>query len=54
MSVARTFCMSNTNIAWVVVAVAALVVIAAIGLLLAERNKTHRTALLKSRFGEEE
>ena len=53
MSVAPIFRMSNMNIAWVVVALAALVVIAAIGLLLAERNKTHRTALLKSRFGDE-
>ena len=46
-------CMSNTNIVWIVVALAALVIVAAIGLLLAQRNKEHRTALLKSRFGNE-
>lgn len=45
--------MSNTNIIWIVVALAALVVVAAIGLLLAERNKAHRTAALKQRFGSE-
>lgn len=45
--------MSNTNIIWLVVALAAIVVIAAIGLLLAERNKAHRTAALKQRFGGE-
>jgi hypothetical protein len=45
--------MSNTNIVWIVVALGALVVVAAIGLILAQRNKGHRTALLKSRFGNE-
>ena len=42
--------MSNTNIIWVVVALAVLVVLAAIGLVLAERNQQHRTATLKQRF----
>jgi hypothetical protein len=45
--------MSNTNIIWVVVALAALVIVAAIGLLLVERNKSNRVTVLKQRFGNE-
>jgi hypothetical protein len=41
------------SILWFVVALAAFVIVAAIGLLLAQRNKEHRSAVLKSRFGDE-
>jgi hypothetical protein len=45
--------MQNTNILWDVVVLATLVVVVAIGLLLSQRNKRHRSAMLKSRFGNE-